>query len=103
MQCSMHNQCSGLFTCIMDYLHVLCMILMILSCVLCMTLIVFIFIYYGLFECINLVDVMPLFFMIFCFIYRFSAKIARFLAKFIRKSPRRFLRKITDLSVKSVD
>jgi hypothetical protein len=21
MQCSMHNQCSGLFTCIMDYVH----------------------------------------------------------------------------------
>jgi Na+/alanine symporter len=61
MQCSMRNQCSGLFICIMNYLHVLCMILMVLNCVLCMTLIVFIDVYYGLFACTNLVDVMPLF------------------------------------------
>jgi hypothetical protein len=61
MQCGMHNQYSGLFTCIMDYLYVLCMILMVLSCVLCMTLMVFIYVYYGLFAYINLVDVMPLF------------------------------------------
>jgi hypothetical protein len=67
MQCSMRNQCSDLFTCIMDYLHVLCMILMVLSCVLCMTLIVFIYMYYGLFTCTNLVDVMSLFFMVFSF------------------------------------
>jgi hypothetical protein len=67
MQCSMRNQCSGLFTCIMDYLHVLYMILMVLSCVLCMTLIVFIYVYYGLFACTNLVDVMPLFFTVFLF------------------------------------
>jgi hypothetical protein len=67
MQCSMHNQCSGLFTCIMDYLHVLCMILMVLNCVLCMTLMVFIYVYYGLFACTNLVDAMPLFFMVFSF------------------------------------
>jgi hypothetical protein len=67
MQCSMHNQYSGLFTYIMDYLHILCMILMVLSCVLCMTLIVFIYVYYGLFACTNSVDVMPLFFMIFLF------------------------------------
>jgi hypothetical protein len=40
MQCSMRNQCSSLFTYIMDYLHVLCMILMVLSCVLCMNLMV---------------------------------------------------------------
>jgi hypothetical protein len=58
----MRNQYSGLFTCIMDYLHVLCIILMVLSCVLCMTLMVFIYVYYGLFACTNLVDVMPLFF-----------------------------------------
>jgi hypothetical protein len=67
MQCSMCNQCSGLFTCIIDYLHVLCMILMVLSCVLCMTLMVFIYMYYGLFVCTNLVDVMPLFFTVFSF------------------------------------
>jgi hypothetical protein len=62
MQCVMHNQYSGLFTCMMDYLHVLCISLMVLSCVLCMTLMVFIYVYYGLFACTNLVDVMPLFF-----------------------------------------
>jgi hypothetical protein len=47
MQCSMHNQCSGLFICIMNYLHVLCMIFMVLSCVLCMTLMVCIYVYYN--------------------------------------------------------
>jgi hypothetical protein len=67
MQCSMRNQCSGLFTCIMDYLDVLCMILMVLSCVLCMTLMIFIYLYYGIFACTNLVDVILLFFMIFSF------------------------------------
>jgi hypothetical protein len=36
MQCSMRNQYSGLFTC-MNYLHVLCMILMVLNYILCMT------------------------------------------------------------------
>jgi hypothetical protein len=51
----------------MDYLHALCMILMVFSCVLCMTLMVFIYVYYGLFACINLVDVMPLFFTVFSF------------------------------------
>jgi hypothetical protein len=67
MQCSMHNQCSDLFTCIMNYLHVLCMIFMVLSCVLCMTLMLFIYVYYGLFACANLVDVMLLFFTVFSF------------------------------------
>jgi hypothetical protein len=67
MQCSMRNQYSSLFTCIINYLHVLCMIFMVLSCVLCMTLMVFIFVYYGLFTCTNLVDVMPLFFTVFSF------------------------------------
>jgi hypothetical protein len=82
MQCNMRNQCSGLFTCIIDYLHVLCMILIVLSCVLCMTLIVFVYMYYGLFTCTNLVNIIPLFFHIFRFIYRFSTKIVQFLAKF---------------------
>jgi hypothetical protein len=67
MQYSMRNQCSGLFTCIMNYLHVLCMIFMVLSCVLYMTLMVFIYVYYELFACTNLVDVISLFFTIFSF------------------------------------
>jgi hypothetical protein len=67
MQCSMRNQCSGLFICIMNYLFVLCIILIVLSCVLCMTLMIFIYVYYGLFAYTNLVDIMSLFFMIFSF------------------------------------
>jgi hypothetical protein len=67
MQCSMANQCSDLLTCIMDYLHILCMILMVLSCVLCMTLMVFSYVYYGLFTYTNLVDVISLFFTVFSF------------------------------------
>jgi hypothetical protein len=46
MQYSMRNQCSGLFTRIIDYLYVLYMILMVWICVLCMTLMVFIYLYY---------------------------------------------------------
>jgi hypothetical protein len=101
MQYSMHNQCSSLFTCIMHYLHALCMILIVLSYVLCMILMVFIYVYYVLFACINLVDVMLLFFTVFRSIYQFSAKIIRFLAKFTQKSRRRFSEKLIDLSVKS--
>jgi hypothetical protein len=67
MQCSMRNQCSSLFICIIDYLHILYMILMMLSCVLCMTLIAFIYVYYGLFACTNLVYVMMLFSTVFSF------------------------------------
>jgi hypothetical protein len=85
MQCSMRNQCSGLFTCIMDYLYVLCMILIVLSCILCMTLIilscilcmtlmVFIYMYYELFACTNLVNVMCCFSRIFRSIYQFWQK-----------------------------
>jgi hypothetical protein len=37
IQYNMRNQYSDLFTCIIDYLHVLCMLLMVLSCVLCIT------------------------------------------------------------------
>jgi hypothetical protein len=83
----------------MDYLHILCMILMVLSCVLCTTLMLFIYVYYVLFICTNLVDVMPLFFTGFSFNLPFSAKIARFL----KKSPHRFSGKIIDLSMKLVD
>jgi hypothetical protein len=93
MQCSMHNQCSGLFTCIMDYLHLLCMILMILSYVLCMTLMVFICVYYGLFICINLVNVMSLFFTVFSFHLPNFGKNGRFLAKTARNSPHQFSEK----------
>jgi hypothetical protein len=67
IQCSIHKQCSDLFTYIMNYLHILCMIFMILSCVLCMTLMMFIYVYYRLFIYTNLVDIMSLFFMIFWF------------------------------------
>jgi hypothetical protein len=66
MQCNMRNQYSDLFICIMDYLHVLCMIIMILSYVLYM-----IYIYYRLFACTNLVDVISLFSQFFRYIYRF--------------------------------
>jgi hypothetical protein len=100
MQCSMRNQCSGLFTCIMDYLRILCMILMVLSYVLCMTLMLFIYVYYGLFACTNLVDVISLYFTVFRSIYRILAKISWFSAKTTQNSPRRFPKKPTDLSVK---
>jgi hypothetical protein len=93
MQCSMRNQCSGLFICIMDYFYVLCMILMLLSCVLCMTLMVFIYVYYGLFACTILVDIMSLFSRFFHSIYRISTKFGRFSVKPAQNSPRRFLEK----------
>jgi hypothetical protein len=63
----MRNQYSDLFTCIINYLHVLCMIFMVLSYVLYMTLMLFIYVYYGLFAYTDLVDVIPLFFTIFSF------------------------------------
>jgi uncharacterized membrane protein YqjE len=62
------------------------LILIVLSCILCMTLMVF-YVYYILFICINLVDVMSLFFTVFHSIYRFSVKIDRFSEKKIQKSP----------------
>jgi hypothetical protein len=49
----------------MDYLYALCMIVVVLSCVLSMSLIVFIYMYYELYAYTNLVDVMPLFFTVF--------------------------------------
>jgi hypothetical protein len=99
MQCIMLNQYSGLFTCIMNYLHVLCMIFMVLSYVLCMTLIVFIYVYYELFTCTNLVNIMSLFSRFFRSIYRFLTKIGRFPAQTARKLPRRFSEKSADLAV----
>jgi hypothetical protein len=89
MQCSIRNQCSDLFTCIINYLHVLYMIFMILGCVLCMTLMVLIYVYYRLYACINLVDVISF----FRSIYRFLIKISRVPVKTIRKSSRRFSEK----------
>jgi hypothetical protein len=62
------------------------MILMVLSCVLCMTLMVFIYVYYGLFVYTNLVDVISLFSTVFLFIDRFLIKFDRFLPKFGRES-----------------
>jgi hypothetical protein len=100
MQCGMRNQCSGLFTCIMDYLRILCMILIVFSYVLCMTLMLFIYVYYELFACTNLVDVISLYFTVFRSIYRILAKISWFPAKTTQNSPRRFPKKMTDLSVK---
>jgi small-conductance mechanosensitive channel len=97
----MYNQCSGLFTCIIDYLHVLCMILILLSCVLCMTSMVFIYVYYGLFICTKLVDVMSLFFMVFLFHLPNFSKNRSVLTKTARNSSRRFSEKQGDLSVKS--
>jgi hypothetical protein len=67
------------------------MILMILSCILCMTLMMFIYMYYGLFVYTNLVDVMTLFFIIFSFHLPIVGKIRPKIAK------------IGDLSVKSAD
>jgi hypothetical protein len=65
VQYNMHNQYSGLFIFIMNYLHVVCMILMVLSCVLCMILMMFIYVYYGLFICTNLVYIISLFLRVF--------------------------------------
>jgi hypothetical protein len=67
IQYSMHKQCSDLFTYIMNYLHILCMIFMFLSCVLCMTLMMFIYVYYRLFIYTNLIDIISLFFTVFWF------------------------------------
>jgi hypothetical protein len=103
MQCSMRNQCSGLFTCIMDYLHVLCMILMVLSCVLCMTLMMFIYMYYGLFACTNLVYVMLLFYMVFSFYLPIFGKIRPISGKIRPKIATTNFRKIIDLLVKPTD
>jgi hypothetical protein len=56
------------------------------------------YVYYILFICINLVDVMSLFFTVFHSIYRFSAKIDRFSEK--KSKNRRFSKKPIDLSIK---
>jgi hypothetical protein len=82
----------------MDYLHILCMVLMVLSCVLCTTLMLFIYVYYVLFICTNLVDVMPLFFTGFSFNLPFSAKIAWFLPIFRKNC--RFINEIGRLIIK---
>jgi hypothetical protein len=89
----MHNYCSGLFTCIIDYLYIVCIILMILNYVLCITLMVFIYVYYELFTCINLVYVISLFFMIFSFHLSNFDKNRPIFDKNHRNSPHRFFRK----------
>jgi hypothetical protein len=86
MQCSMRNQYNDLFTCIIDYLHVLYMILIVWICVLCMTLIMFIYMYYGLFAYTNLVELMLLFSTIFLSSDQFSGKFGQFLPQFVRES-----------------
>jgi hypothetical protein len=63
----------------------------------------FIYVYYELFASINLLDVMPLFFTVLSFYLSIFGKIHLIFGKFARKSSRRILEKITDLSVKSVD
>jgi hypothetical protein len=62
---NMHNHCSSLFTYIMDYLYIQCMTPMVCICVLCVTLMLFIYVYYRLFAYTNLVDIILLFFTIF--------------------------------------
>jgi hypothetical protein len=90
IQYNMRNQCNNLFTCIIDYLYVLCIILMILSCVLCITLMMFIYVYYRLFLYINLADIISLCFTVFSF--HLPVKVTRFLAKITQKLPRQFLK-----------
>jgi hypothetical protein len=102
MQYNMCNQCSDLFICIMNYLYILCIIFMILSCVLCMTLMMFIYIYYGLFACTNLV-VMSLFFTVFSLYLSIFDKNWPVFDTNRPKIVRRFSEKPADLSVKSVD
>jgi hypothetical protein len=99
IQCSMRNQCNSLFTCIMDYLHIPCMILMILS--LCnmyashsvyLRVLLTIYMYkFSRCQC----RCFSRFFFLFT---DFQQKIARFLTKFVRKLSRRFSGKIVDLS-----
>jgi hypothetical protein len=76
------------------------MIFMVLSCVLCMTLIVFIYVYYGLFICTNLVDVISLFFTGFSFHLPNLGKNWPVSDKNRPKLTRRFSKKPADLSVK---
>jgi hypothetical protein len=99
----MRNQYSGLFTCIIDYLYVLCMTLMVWICVLCVTLMLFIYVYYGLFACINLVDAISLFSTVFSFHDRFSRKFGRFFTLSVRKSASQFLIKVDELSANAAD
>jgi hypothetical protein len=102
MQYNMCNQCSGLFICIMNYLYILCIIFMVLSCVLCMTLMMFIYVYYGLFAYTNLV-VMSLFFMVFSLYLSIFDKNWPVFDTNRPKIIRRFSEKPADLSVKPID
>jgi hypothetical protein len=79
------------------------MILMVLSCVLCMTLMMFIYMYYGLFACTNLVYVMLLFYMVFSFYLPIFGKIRPISGKIRPKIATTNFRKIIDLLVKPTD
>jgi hypothetical protein len=85
----------------MNYLYVLCMILMILSYILYMTLVMFIYMYYKLFACTNLVDVMSLFFTVFSFhLPNFDKNRSVFNKNRPKLAMPGFEKKPTDLSVK---
>jgi hypothetical protein len=75
------------------------MILMVLNYILCMTLMVFIYVYYGVFIYTNLVDVM-LFFTVFSFYLPIFDKNRPVSAKLRPKITTPILKKISDLSVK---
>jgi hypothetical protein len=86
-----------------NYLHVLCMIFMVLSCVLCITLIVFIYVYYELFICTTLVDIMLLFFTVFSFYLPIFDKNQPVSDINHPKIDRRFSKKLIDLSANPTD
>jgi hypothetical protein len=79
------------------------MIFIILSCVLYMTLMMFIYMYYELFICTNLVDIMPLFFMIFLFYLLIFNKNRSGPDKNRLKIVTRFSEKLINLSAKRAD
>jgi hypothetical protein len=68
-----------------------------------MTLIVFIYVYYRLFGCINLIDVMLLFFTIFSFYLSIFGKIHPISSKKHPEITTMNFREIVNLSVKSAD
>jgi hypothetical protein len=82
----------------MNYFYVLYIIFMVLSCVICMTFMLFIYVYYGLFIYTNLVYVMSLFFMVFSFNLLIFDKKRPVPIKIIRKWPHRFSEKPANLS-----
>jgi hypothetical protein len=63
----------------------------------------FIYVYYRLFACTNLVDVIQLFFTVFLFNDRFSEKFDRFFTLFARKSSSWLSIKVGEFSANLVD